>query len=173
MNKKCVRTGLMLLVLFVFLAVDILPALAATSITVQVDNKTGASVRITLTGERTYNFTAVPGKSTKTIDDGKYTFSYQACGKTVKGKLKVKGATAKLKINACPVATIKFNNTTGASMSITLRGPNTYRFSVVPGISTQKVWKGTYQYTAYGCGGQASTGSVKLNRNMVWTWYCY
>ena len=173
MKSNLLKTGAMLTVLLVFLAATILPAFAASGpIAVTVRNNSGAVVTITLEGPRTYTKTLAPGKSEFTIEPGKYTYTFKACGLTVNKKLKVKGTKSELKIDACKLATLMINNNTHETLIIYLTGPMNYTFRFPPKLSYESVARGVYTYYAIGCGGQSKSGEINIPRFTKWSWHC-
>ncbi len=105
---------------------DLVAPLAAT-INLQITNKTGAVIpQLTLTGAKNYTFYNIPvGKSTYTVEKGKYKLEYKACGAN---KAKTLNLTGNKKFNtvSCPVAKLSINNTTGSTLYISLTGPANY-----------------------------------------------
>lgn len=147
---------------------------------VQFDNKTGASVRITLTGPATVYLTLNTGKTKSELSPGTYKYSYSACGKTNDGTFKVKKAGDILVLPKCKTGgggggggegKIKIKNSTGGTITIIMTGPQSYTFYVSTGSSQLSVVKGKYNYTAYGCGGASTSGSIKPGG--VITFWCY
>jgi len=140
------------------------------------NNKTGVKIdTLTLTpvsGGRAYTFYNVaPGKTEYSVEKGKYNMEYKACGKV---KVKKANITGTLKLNSptCPTATINVNNLSGSTMTLSLKGPTTYRFTLPAGKTKITVWKGDYDYTGSGrCGSQS--GKIKVKNRMTWTWWCY
>jgi hypothetical protein len=55
---------------------------------------------------------------------------------------------------------ISIKNDTGASVTLYMKGPANFTFSVAAGNQTISVCPGSYNYTAYGCGGASRTGTV-------------
>ena len=164
----------------VLLLSAVAPAFAAPErtkdkVNVQFQNKTGASVRITLTGPATVYLTLNTGKTKSELVPGTYKYSYTACGKTNTGTFKVKKAGATLTLPKCGKeggakaageGKIKIKNDTSGTITIYLTGPQNYTFYVSPGTSQLKVAKGKYDYTAYGCGGSTDSGTIKAGGNL-------
>ena len=69
---------------------------------------------------------------------------------------KVPIATLSCSVNSV----IYISNKTGATVTLYLSGPASFKFRVGPGEQTIDVCAGTYAYTAYGCGGGTLTGSM-------------
>jgi hypothetical protein len=159
------------------------PAIAAPEATdgkvfVQFTNQTGSVVHITLTGPATVYLTLATGKTKSELVPGIYHYSYFACNSTLTGTFRAKHAGANLVLRKCPKvkgtgeAKIKIKNETGATMVIYLTGPQYYTFYVATGTYSFKVQKGKYQYTAYGCGGASTTGTIRPGSGVLMFW-CY
>jgi hypothetical protein len=155
------------------------PETAKDKVQVQFQNKTGASARITLTGPATVYLTLSNGKTKSELVPGTYKYSYDACGKTNTGTFKVRKAGDTLTLPKCKTGggggggegKIKIKNSTGGTITIIMSGPQSYTFYVSAGTSQLSVIKGKYNYTAYGCGGASTSGSIKPGG--VITFWCY
>jgi hypothetical protein len=55
---------------------------------------------------------------------------------------------------------IKINNRTSGTVTLYLKGPASYTFYLAVGNTNISVCRGSYSYTAYGCGGASKTGSM-------------
>jgi hypothetical protein len=149
----------------------------AATVKIIFNNKTGVKldkVELTpITAPRSYTFYNVaPGKTEFSVEKGKYSMQYNACGKLKVKKLNVTSGTIKLNTATCPTTMINVNNMTGGTIYLTLTGPTTYRFTLPAGKTKITVWKGTFKYTCSGrCGAQS--GEIKLKNKMAWTWWCY
>ena len=145
-----------------------------------VNNKTGEKFNLVMKGPATYNWNIQAGKQTFSVVPGKYKYSYKACGGTEKkGTVEVKKNNHTLVLAVCKqqnkaggTVNVVIQNNTGGSITLVLTGPGSYRFTLGTGKQTINVVKGTYQYTAYGCGGASSSGTKKLSGKSVWTWWC-
>jgi len=161
------------------LATDVVAAspenlVAATSgpITLTITNPMPKATTVTLTGTKSYNILVPKGATiTKTIDAGKYKYTYAGClGKLKKGSLKVKGTTAALKIAPCKMAKYGFFNTDKThTYYVKLKGWVSYSESVGPGQIKIFSWvAGTYQVTETYCGHTNTfTVAVKGNRGIL------
>ncbi len=135
-----------------------LPDLASASgpITLTITNPLPKATTVILTGTKSYTISVPQGATiTKTIDPGKYKYSYLGClNKAKKGNLKVKGAIAALKIAPCKMATwIWYNADDSRSATIRLKGWVNYSVSVGPGQVLSFSWVAdTYQATFVACG---------------------
>jgi hypothetical protein len=168
----------------VLLLTAVAPAIAAPDtlkdkVAVQIQNKTGSSVVIKLTGPATVYLTLNTGKNKTELASGRYQYSYTACGGTQTGTFKVK-AGATLVLPKCKTGgggagegKQKITNNTGGTLTIILSGPKNYTLYVATGKSQISIVKGKYNYTIYGCGGAALTGSRKLPGGGNWMFWCY
>lgn len=144
-----------------------------------VNNKTGQNFTLTLRGPKTYYLTVPSGKSNFEVEQGKYTYSYTACGGPQTGSVSVKKSGSSLKLE-CPkakdknknIVKVTVNNKTGGYIYITLTGPKTYNFTLGPGKGKIEVEKGKYNFTVRGCGGASSSGTRNFKGSFVWTWFC-
>lgn len=148
----------------------------AATVKIVFNNKTGVKIDKVvlnpLTAPRSYTFYNVaPGKTEFSVEKGKYTLEYSSCGKLKVKKVNLTG-TLKLNTATCPTSTINVNNLSGGTMTLSLKGPATYRFTLPTGKTKITVWKGVYNYTGSGrCGSQS--GEIKVKNRMNWTWWCY
>ena len=135
-----------------------LPALASASgpVTLTITNPLPKATTVTLTGTKPYTINVPQGATiTKTIDPGKYKYSYQGClNKAKKGNLKVKGATAALKIAPCKMAMWSFYNSDKSHpYTLRLNGWVDYSVTVSPGQLVRFSWvTDNYQATENWCG---------------------
>jgi len=142
-----------------------------------INNKTGGSFYLTLTGPKTYTFNVPTGKSTYQVDQGTYDVSYYACSEQRTDSVKIKKKGGSLTIDCTKAKTgkeiaITVNNMTGGTMYMTLTGPASYQFTLPVGKTKIYVLKGTYTYTVYGsCG--SDTGTANLSKKGSWSWWCY
>jgi hypothetical protein len=152
-----------------------LAPLAAT-VRLVFNNKTGVKIdKLVLTGltiDKNYTFYNVaPGKTEFSVEKGKYSLEYPACGKTKVKKVNVSG-TLKLNTATCPTAVINVNNLTGGTLYLNLSGPTTFRFTLPAGKTKITVWKGLFDYTGSGrCG--SMSGEIKVKNRTNWSWWCY
>lgn len=148
------------------------PAEAEGAPKLTIDNKTGATVTISLTGPRSYTLTATAGKTTHLVDPGKYKYNFKACGATKTGSLTVEAKGAKLAIPKCVTASVTIQNDTGGTLFLNLSGTATYSFTLPTGKTKISVIKGKYEYRVSGsCG--SKTGSVTLKKGFIWSWWCF
>lgn len=87
-------------ILILALVLSQLAAIAAT-VAVKVQNKTGAALAISFSGSATYYFQLTTGKNTVQMTPGTYQYSYEACGTTNSGRLKVGPSGASLVLKKC------------------------------------------------------------------------
>ena len=169
---KANRALILILLVSLMVSAWFTPALAAGSGGLTVDNKTGATVTITLNGAGSYTIRAVPGKSSTAVTPGKYKFSYKACGATKTGNIAVLANGAKLAIAKCVMANVTIQNDTGGNVSLSLNGPASYFFTLATGRTKITAIKGKYDYRLAGiCG--SKTGTINLGKGLVWRWWCY
>ncbi len=141
-----------------------------------IQNQTGASFYLTVTGPKTYYFNVPTGKTKFDVDIGEYDLTYFACGanqtKTV--NVKKKGATLKINCKEQKKNTVKVtvNNKTDGVLTIILDGPEYYTFYLPVGKTKIEIAKGTYNYTVYGCGSSSATGTENWKRGGTWYWQC-
>jgi len=148
---------------------------------VTFDNKTGASVRITLTGPKAVYLTLSTGKNKAELPAGTYKYSYESCGGKVTGNFKVKKTGDTLVLPKCKSnqnngkqAKVTINNKTGGTLTIILNGPQYYVFYIPSGRSPIFVDAGKYDFTVYGCGGSSASGTKTFKGSgTVWSWWCY
>jgi hypothetical protein len=179
-----------ILIAFVLLFTTIAPAFAADSqaadkVQVQFQNKTGAAVRLRLTGAATVSFNLGTGKTKAELAPGTYRFSYEACGKTNTGTFKVKKAGDNLTLPKCTggggsggtkTIVLSVRNDTDQALYFVFVGPKTYYLTVQSGQTSKLTMEaGKYNYTlsGSGCGGYSvDTGNLNLKGNFKWRWYC-
>ena len=71
-----------------------------------------------------------------------------------------------------PRVTVTIINDTGGTLTLSLSGPASYRFTFSPGRHTIQVVPGTYSYTAWGCGGASTSGTHNLSEGDEWRFWC-
>ena len=131
-------------------------AAAAGPVTLTITNPLPKATTVTIDGARDYTIYVPKGATiTKTIDAGKYKYSYLGClNKPKKGNLKVKGSAAALKIPACKTATwVFFNEDATKPATISLQGWMTYNVTLPPRTLVTFNWVADkYQVTVRACG---------------------
>lgn len=174
-SRKLISLWLALIIL----AVSVVPVYAADTVHVQIQNKTGENVRISLSGPASYSFQLTSGKNKVEVQPGKYNYSYKACGGTQTGKFNAQnGAT--LTLPKCSSGSkagggevkVTIKNNTGGTVTIYLSGPQSYVFSFGPGTSKMYITAGTYSYTVYGCGTSMSGTKKFKGGGLVWMFWC-
>ncbi len=132
-----------------------------------VDSHLGQSLTLALTGPQTYALTIDLGSNKfLSLQTGFYTFSYDACGTTLAGEIRItKNGEARLILYACeqlpnhpllPITNAPSNLRIGSHYAFpvrfTLIGPGSYSFVLVTGLNRLNVQPGDYSYfyTAYG-----------------------
>lgn len=179
-----------ILIAFVLLLTTIAPAFAADSLAadkvqVQFQNKTGAAVRLSLTGAATVSFNLATGKTKAELAPGTYRFSYEACGKTNAGTFKVKKAGDNLTLPKCAggggaggtkTVTLIIQNQTDGTLYFVFTGPKTYYLTVPVGKTRFTFEAGKYNWTMSGtaCGGYGTdAGTLNVKGNTNWRWFCF
>lgn len=161
------------------LVVSAVPAFAAPrtdAVDLVVQNKTGASVQLTLKGptDTTVN---VAGKQTKVeVVPGDYTYQYVACGRTNRGTLTVSDAPSPLVLKKCANAltsTFTVANHTGDAFILKLVGKQTYSFWIGTGNTQITLLVGGYQFSSNACGANEK-GKFKASayRATPWVFEC-
>jgi hypothetical protein len=135
-----------------------------------VDSHLAQALTLTLTGPETYSLALALGTNRFiSLQTGWYTYSYEACGQTISGSVRVlKNGTGRLTAYACEQLGnhLPETNTGGSAAAsnlrigshysfpvrITLLGPNNYSFELFTGLNRLNVLPGEYSYfyTAYG-----------------------
>lgn len=132
-----------------------------------VDSHLGQALTLHMVGPQSYDLAIELGTNRfLDIQTGYYTYSYDACGTTLTGEVRVlKNGTVNLILYACeqlanhpllPITSAPSNLRIGSHYAfpvrITLLGPNNYSFELVTGLNRLNVALGTYSYffTAYG-----------------------
>ncbi len=145
---------------------------AASTIHVQFQNNTGGQVWLYLTGPSTYSLALKFGKTTADVLQGKYNYSYQACGTTNTGTFNVRKNRDSLTLPACGESTsrsdmisITIQNKTGFQVLITLTAQTTHSYSINMGTSaTDRIEPGRYTYSYSSCG-KTQTGKFVAQKN--------
>jgi len=149
-------------------------ASASSSITLTITNPLPKATTVTLTGPKSYTINLPKGATiNKAIDPGKYKYSYLGClNKAKKGNLKVKGATATLKIVPCKMATWSFYNADDSKpYTLSLKGWVSYSVTVGPGQVMIFSWVADiYQATEKACG-KTNNFPLKVNGKKAWMIY--
>jgi hypothetical protein len=134
-----------------------------------VDSHLGEALTLTLTGPQTYSLAISLGTNKFiSLQTGWYSFKYTACGGELSGTVQItKNGKARLTLYSCEVVAlhplgVALPNTVPSNLRIgshyafpvriTLNGPTSYSFEIVPGLNRLNVIDGTYSYfyTAYG-----------------------
>jgi hypothetical protein len=172
----------------ILLLTSVVPVLAAPvkageTVQVQFQNKTGETVRITLTGPATVSLTLGAGSTKADLATGNYKYSYTACGKTNTGTFKVRSNGDTLTLAKCTggsgkssTAQLVIQNKTDGTLYFTFTGPQTYYVTAPAGAKTKvSMVAGKYDYTVRGtaCGSyDEQSGKVNIKGSRSWTWYC-
>jgi hypothetical protein len=147
---------------------------AGSPIALTITNPLPKATTVILSGAKAYTINVPQGATiTKTIDPGKYKYSYQGClNKAKKGNLKTKGATATLKIAPCKMATWVFYNADKSQpYTLRLNGWVDYNITVGPGqVLRFSFVADTYQATERACG-ETYNFTWKVNGKKSWIIY--
>jgi len=142
----CLLALLALLVLAALPApVSAAPDKGATAAKLTIANRTKDIILIALTGPAILKVTATPGNTITALPAGEYTYSYTACGKQVKGKVKT---GAKLTIAPCLMVRITVLNLGPGTLRLVFSGPQTYTFNLPVGKSGIAIMAGRYTINA-------------------------
>jgi hypothetical protein len=134
-----------------------------------VDSHLPSAVTVSLVGPATVDLQAELGSNKYlSVQVGWYAYSYEACGSTYGGELRVpKNGTGRLTLWSCEVvenhmATLAASNLAPANVRIgshyafpvrmTLLGPRDYSYEIAPGLNRLNLMRGDYSffYVAYG-----------------------
>lgn len=145
--------------------------------TLRIINKSGSDVKFSLRGKLPYLLNANVGTTKHEIRRGDYQYSYYACGDWQSGELQINKSTIEFKILSCQQATsggvkVVIENDTFGLLTLHLEGPQEYWFHISPGTETVQVVKGTYNFTAWGCGGASKSGTKKITSKVNWRFWC-
>jgi hypothetical protein len=173
MFKRVILISISLLLAFSLCAFSPQTASAAvTTSKLTITNLSGSVVTVTFSGgPRYYRVTANPGKTYTNVEKGDYTIRMNPCGAwNIEGKVSAQRNNSVLKIAKCSL--FKVNNHTGGYVTVNLSGVATYRFTAGQGLTTFKVYKGSYDLKAYGCGGSSLSKTINLNKNQTLNLWC-
>lgn len=132
-----------------------------------------------------YVFPVAPGRNTfhyKNLVEGDYIWSFEACGETKSGLIKLKfDYPNELQFKGCEydiqqadyeeygktvsdMTKLRVNNRTTDSIYVTLIGEKTYGFLVGYGVHIQELYAGTYHYV-YALHGERYEGDIYVSGN--------
>jgi hypothetical protein len=159
------------------------PALAAPrfeTVGVGVENRTNASVQITLNGPGQTEVVFLEAGQTLDLEliPGEYFFKYQACGHAYSGTFMATSGEPVLVLPKCggeATSNIVIDNQTDNPFILTLNGTGgLFGFWVPPGGITIAIPAGGYQFSSTACGDGNGTlkASASLNQPLIWTWTC-
>lgn len=163
------KTWLISLMVLALALTVVQPALAATTWNLNIHNNTEEVVKVTLTGPKNYSFDMDPGKIIKPVEEGKYKYSYGACGKKFSGEITVKDDLQWVVIEPCPVAAVytKFvvDSHLGSPVTVAMVGPASYNLAVELGSNKfLSIQAGDYVYSYTACGGTYG-GEIRVTKN--------
>lgn len=155
---------------------SVAPAYAGDEVTVHVNNKTGAQVKVIFRGPTDDSFVLKKGDNVVKLEPGEYLYRYTACGRSINGTFTVASFGTILILKKCEKgqeATVTIENLTGHTFSVTLTGPKHYSLTVAPGNTKLIFLPGAYQYSTNACGTiEKGTIKFKANHSQTWTWDC-
>jgi len=164
------------------LLISAAPALAAPvePVELEVQNRTGAAVQLTLKGPTDTSLTVEArnfyfGALVEVIP-GAYVYEYEACGRLVREILVVPETGAILVLKKCfTLSHISINNLTGSAFTLSLFGAQNYSFTVpAEGLDFSVIYGG-YAFTSNACGlyevGRLRA-SAALGQPLIWEWGC-
>ena len=130
---------------------------------INVDNKSGAQVLLSLAGPRYYNLTLPTGKNKEEVLKGEYTYSYWDHGVYESGKIDIQGEQETITLPN-KIATLKIANKSGTDLRISFLGKIPYFLNATAGTSKHVVRRGTYEYSYYACG-KWQSGELGITKN--------
>lgn len=163
------KKGILILTVIVMALTVVQPARAAEYWDLRIHNNTEDPIKIKLSGPDNYSFTIQPGKLTKTVEEGTYEYSFNACSEKVKGDITVDKDRVWLIIDPCP-ARIHYSkfvilNHMNTATTFEMSGPQAYELSVSSGKNKfLDIVTGEYTYTYDSCGYDVS-GTIRVLKN--------
>jgi hypothetical protein len=150
------------------------PAQASAATTppkLEITNKSGTNVYLTLKGPQSLYLTVLPGISKVELLKGTYQYSYWACGVQETGTVVIKTA-GKLTISQCGTAggskkspQLVIVNKNKTTVTVYVYGPTYHMVVAKPGKTKLPVSEGKYQYSfRTDCGGYQS-GSLQVKKS--------
>ncbi len=134
-----------------------------------IDNKTGP-IYVTLTGVKSYSFSAPTGKTQFAVEPGTYQISYYACGvlNEITFVVKKKGGT--LKISCVEITFVNVNDS--EAVNFELHGPGNYYVYLPAGGETKvQISPGVYSYKLTSpCDGSGTISLKKKGKIFV---FCF
>lgn len=178
--RKNVLVAAVTVALLLLAAVPALAAPRFETVDVGVENRTGASVQITLNGPgQTETVFINAGESLDLeVVPGIYFYKYEACGHMNSGFFMATAGEPVLVLPKCAgeaTSNIVIENQTGVPFIVTLSGTGgLFGYWVPPGGITIAIPAGGYEFTSNACGEGSGTlkASASLNQPLIWTWTC-
>jgi hypothetical protein len=179
LGKKMIVLAATLALLLVA-AVPVLAAPRVETVDVNIDNRTGGDIQLTLNGpsEPTTVFVGSGQQMSLELEPGQYAYKYQACGHQNSGFFAATAGEPTLILKKCPgvaLSNIVINNKTGDPFIVTLIGTGgLYGYWVPANGLTIAVPAGGYQFNSNACGDGSGIvkASASLNQPLIWTWDC-
>lgn len=176
---KLWKKSMVVLLAAIMLATTVGAAFAADTINFQFQNKTGASVQMTLKGP-TDTIITVPATNRMTsakLLPGEYSYRYNACGSVVRGTFTVvDGSNSAFVLRKCSNALtsqVTISNQTGNAFILTLTGQGrTYGFWISTGRNVITVLAGGYDFSSNACLSPSGTLKASQRVKAVWVWDC-
>jgi hypothetical protein len=179
---KFATRSVVIWIAIVALLVTAAPTLAAPrvdTVNFAVDNRTGASVQLSLNGPgpAAKFFVASASTAEFELEPGEYFYKYEACGHMNSGTINVAEGRELLLKKCAGVSTsnIVLNNQTGTPFIVTITGAGgMFGYWVPVGGINISLPAGGYQFNSNACGDGFGTlkASASLNQPLIWTWDC-
>ena len=179
------KKGLILLATVAILLIAAVPALAAPrieTVELEVRNKTGESVNLTLNGPEDTQTVFLNANQTLKVEvaPGTYFYKYEACGLMTRAITEVTDNEDVLTLTKCAgtaLSNIVIDNQTDAPIIVTLTGlagQGLYGYWVPQGGITIQVPAGGYSFTSVACLSESGEikASARLAQPLIWTWTC-
>ncbi|MCW5876798.1 MAG: hypothetical protein KIS85_07940 [Anaerolineales bacterium] len=164
------KTWIILLTVLALTLVSFQPVMAAATWDLNVHNDTEETVKVNLTGPKNYSFDVAPGKLAKTVEQGTYKYSYNACGQSYSGEITVNGPLQWLVIPVCPppleYAKFVVDSRIPTQFTLKMVGPESYDLAINPLTNNRfpSLAVGDYAYSYTACGGTYG-GSIRVTKN--------
>lgn len=183
---KHLKRSIVLGTVLAMLLIAAVPALAAprvNTVDIQLVNRTGSSVNVTLNGPDDKQTVFVANGDTEKVSvvaSGSYSYRYFACGHTNAGTFTARVGTS-ITLKKCGGVTfvkIVVDNHTGNPFILSLTGNGvTYGFWIPNGGANISVLAGGYHYTSNACNASGDANgdikaSARATKPIIWKWTC-